>query len=39
VVEPLKATEVFPNMVSQMIGIGEQTGALDSMISKITDFY
>jgi type IV pilus assembly protein PilC len=39
VVEPLKASEVFPNMVSQMIGIGEQTGALDSMLGKIADFY
>lgn len=39
VVEPLKATEVFPNMVAQMIGIGEQTGALDSMLGKIADFY
>ena len=38
-VEPLKATEVFPHMVAQMIGIGEQTGALDSMLSKIADFY
>jgi type IV pilus assembly protein PilC len=38
-VEPLKATEVFPHMVSQMIGIGEQTGALDSMLGKIADFY
>jgi type IV pilus assembly protein PilC len=38
-VEPLKATEVFPNMVAQMIGIGEQTGALDSMLGKIADFY
>jgi len=39
VVEPLKATEVFPNMVAQMVGIGEQTGALDSMLGKIADFY
>ena len=38
-VEPLKATEMFPNMVSQMIGIGEQTGALDAMLGKIADFY
>jgi type IV pilus assembly protein PilC len=38
-VEPLRATEVFPNMVSQMINIGEQTGALDSMLGKIADFY
>jgi type IV pilus assembly protein PilC len=39
VVEPLKASEVFPNMVAQMIGIGEQTGALDAMLGKIADFY
>ncbi|HEX8283211.1 MAG TPA: type II secretion system F family protein [Pyrinomonadaceae bacterium] len=39
VVEPLRASDVFPNMVSQMIGIGEQTGALDAMLGKIADFY
>ncbi len=39
VTEPLKASEVFPNMVAQMIGIGEQTGALDAMLGKIADFY
>jgi type IV pilus assembly protein PilC len=38
-VEPLKATQVFPVMVSQMIGVGEQTGAMDAMLSKIADFY
>ncbi len=38
-VDPLKATEVFPHMVGQMIGIGEQTGALDAMLGKIADFY
>jgi type IV pilus assembly protein PilC len=38
-VEPLKASGVFPVMVSQMIGVGEQTGALDAMLSKIADFY
>src|SRR5258706_218213 len=38
-VDPLKATNVFPNMVAQMIGIGEQTGALDAMLGKIADFY
>jgi type IV pilus assembly protein PilC len=38
-VEPLKQTEIFPVMVSQMIGVGEQTGALDAMLSKIADFY
>src|SRR5437868_7069949 len=39
VVEPLRATEIFPNMVAQMVGIGEQTGALDAMLGKIADFY
>jgi len=38
-VEPLRASDVFPNMVAQMVGIGEQTGALDSMLGKIADFY
>jgi type IV pilus assembly protein PilC len=38
-VEPLKASGVFPIMVAQMIGVGEQTGALDAMLSKIADFY
>ncbi|NOY54065.1 MAG: type II secretion system F family protein [Deltaproteobacteria bacterium] len=37
--EPLAETKVFPPMVVQMIGVGEQTGALDSMLSKIADFY
>lgn len=36
---PLKATGVFPSMVSQMIGVGEATGALDTMLGKIADFY
>lgn len=39
IVEPLKASGIFPPMVGQMIGVGEQTGALDSMLSKIADFY
>ena len=38
-VEPLRASELFPHMVAQMVGIGEQTGALDSMLGKIADFY
>ncbi|MCI0402971.1 MAG: type II secretion system F family protein [Acidobacteria bacterium] len=38
-VEPLKASGVFPSMVTQMVGVGEQTGALDAMLSKIADFY
>ena len=37
--QPLKDTRVFPAMVVQMIGVGEQTGALDAMLSKIADFY
>ena len=37
--EPLADTEVFPSMVVQMIAVGEQTGALDTMLSKIADFY
>ncbi|MBX3298133.1 MAG: type II secretion system F family protein [Acidobacteria bacterium] len=38
-VDPLKATQVFPHMVAQMVGVGEQTGALDAMLGKIADFY
>ena len=38
-VEPLRATKVFPEMVSQMIQVGEQTGAMDAMLGKIADFY
>ena len=37
--QPLKGTGVFPSMVVQMISVGEQTGALDTMLSKIADFY
>ena len=36
---PLMETKVFPSMVVQMIGVGEQTGALDQMLNKIADFY
>jgi type IV pilus assembly protein PilC len=36
---PLKETGVFPPMVTQMIGVGEATGALDTMLAKIADFY
>lgn len=36
---PLKETGVFPGMVCQMISVGEATGALDTMLSKIADFY
>jgi len=38
-VEPLTEAKVFPEMVVQMIGVGEQTGALDTMLNKIADFY
>ena len=36
---PLKETAVFPPMVTQMIGVGEATGALDAMLAKIAEFY
>ena len=36
---PLTETNIFPPMVVQMVGVGEQTGALDAMLSKIADFY
>ena len=36
---PLRETNVFPSMVVQMIGVGEATGALDTMLSKIAEFY
>jgi type IV pilus assembly protein PilC len=36
---PLAETNVFPPMVVQMIGVGEATGAMDQMLSKIADFY
>jgi len=39
IVDPLKESGVFPNMVTQMIGVGEATGAMDAMLSKIADFY
>jgi type IV pilus assembly protein PilC len=39
VAQPLKESGVFPPMVVQMIGVGEQTGALDAMLSKVADFY
>jgi type IV pilus assembly protein PilC len=39
IVEPLAATKVFPPMVVQMIGVGEATGAMDQMLTKIADFY
>ena len=39
VVDSLKVSDVFPNMVAQMVGIGEQTGGLDAMLAKIADFF
>ena len=39
IVDPLRESGVFPNMVTQMIGVGEATGAMDSMLQKIADFY
>lgn len=39
IVEPLQQTGIFPHMVVQMVGVGEQTGALDTMLNKIADFY
>jgi type IV pilus assembly protein PilC len=39
IAEPLKTTDVFPPMVVQMVAVGEQTGALETMLSKIADFY
>jgi type IV pilus assembly protein PilC len=39
IADPLKSAAVFPGMVSHMVGVGEETGALDTMLSKIADFY
>jgi type IV pilus assembly protein PilC len=39
IAQPLKSTGVFPPMVSQMIGAGESTGSLDTMLAKIAEFY
>src|SRR6266851_3410384 len=39
IVQPLSETKVFPSMVVQMIGVGEATGAMDQMLTKIADFY
>jgi len=36
---PLKDIDIFPSMVSHMLGVGEETGAMDQMLSKIADFY
>jgi type IV pilus assembly protein PilC len=37
--EPLSKATIFPTMVTQMVGVGEETGALDSMLGKVADFY
>jgi type IV pilus assembly protein PilC len=37
--EPMRASGVFPPMVTQMVGVGEETGRLDEMLSKLADFY
>ena len=39
IAEPLMESKVFPGMVTQMVAVGEQTGAMDSMLAKIADFY
>ncbi len=39
IADPIKRTPVFPPMVGHMIGVGEETGSLDTMLSKIADFY
>jgi type IV pilus assembly protein PilC len=39
IVEPLRDSGVFPTMVVQMVGVGEQTGALDTMLTKIAEFF
>jgi type IV pilus assembly protein PilC len=39
IAEPLKHSKVFPAMVAHMVGVGEETGALDAMLAKVADFY
>jgi type IV pilus assembly protein PilC len=39
IAKPLERHEIFPPMVVQMIAVGEETGALDTMLAKIADFY
>jgi type IV pilus assembly protein PilC len=39
IVEPLRDAGIFPTMVTQMVGVGEQTGALDAMLTKIAEFF
>jgi len=37
--EPLSKSTIFPTMVTQMVSVGEETGALDAMLAKVADFY
>lgn len=39
IAEPLKHSKVFPSMVAHMVGVGEETGALDTMLAKVAEFY
>ena len=39
IVEPLRESGVFPTMVTQMVAVGEQTGALDNMLTKVAEFF
>jgi type IV pilus assembly protein PilC len=39
IAEPLRSSRAFPPMVSHMVGVGEETGALDNMLAKLADFY
>ena len=39
IADPLKEASIFPSMVAQMIAVGEETGNLDAMLSKVADFY
>jgi type IV pilus assembly protein PilC len=39
IAEPLSKTTIFPTMVTHMVGVGEETGALDAMLAKVADFY
>ena len=39
IADPLKEAPIFPSMVAQMIAVGEETGNLDAMLSKVADFY
>jgi type IV pilus assembly protein PilC len=39
IAEPLRQSKMFPTMVAHMVGVGEETGNLDGMLSKVADFY